>query len=364
MNATKLKNPEKRTLPPFEKCARWMKKNLFSTPVNSIITIIIFSVIIKMITPLIAWIFIDGIWEGNAQTCRIGNGACIVFIKEKFMFILFGFYPRAEIWRVISSLFIFLTMIWWSKEPKRWNKKLLYNWGVVTLVIFVLMRGGYFSLETVGIDKWGGLPLTLLLSFIGFVFSYPLGILLALGRSGRLPLIKFLSIGFIELIRGVPMISLLFMASVMFPLFLPEGVAIPKLLRAQIAIIMFMSAYLAEVIRGGLAAVGKGQYEAADSLGFSYPKKMAFIILPQALKIVIPPTVNTIIGMFKDTSLVVIIALFDLLMTTRTSLKDPKWLGFALEGYIFVSLIYFIFCFCMSRYAKRLEVEFDTKGHA
>jgi general L-amino acid transport system permease protein len=364
MNANKLKNPEKRILPPFEKSARWMKKNLFSSALNSVITIIIFCLIIKIITPLIGWVFIDGIWEGTAQTCREGSGACVIFIKEKFLFILFGFYPREELWRVITSLFIFLAALWWSKEPHRWNQKLLAHWAVILILIFVLMRGGYFSLVHVGIDQWGGLPLTLLLSFVGFVFSYPLGVLLALGRTGSLPLIRVLCVGFIELIRGVPMISLLFMASVMFPLFLPEGVNIPKILRAQLAIVLFMSAYLAEVFRGGLAAVDKGQYEAADSLGLSYIKKMTFVILPQALKIVIPPTVNTTIGMFKDTSLVVIIALFDLLMTTRTSLKDPKWLGFSLEGYIFVSFIYFVFCFCMSKYAKRLESEFNTKGHA
>jgi general L-amino acid transport system permease protein len=359
-----LKNPDKRRGAPLESLAKWLKKNLFSNTLNSMMTIVLMVLILKTLIPLFSWIFVDGIWEGTAQTCRAGHGACMVFIKEKFVFILFGFYPREELWRVILSCGLFLGLIYWSREPKRWRPRILLMWLVALILLWLLMSGGFFGLAPVSFDKWGGLPLTLLLSFVGFVFSYPLGIILALARRGNLVILRVTSVAFIELIRGVPMISLLFMASVMFPLLLPDGITLPKFLRAQIAIILFMSAYMAEVVRGGLAAVDSGQYEAADSLGLNYAQKMYLIILPQALKIVIPPTVNTMIGMFKDTSLVVIIALYDLLMTTRGSLKDPEWLGFSLEGYIFVACIYFIFCFMMSRYAKRLEHEFATTSHS
>lgn len=352
------KNPEKRALPPMEGVARWLKKNLFSTPFNSAMSLLIIGLLFQLLTPIVDWLFLKATWEGTAQTCRHGNGACLVFIKEKFVFILFGFYPREFLWRPILSILLFIAMAFYSRKPQRWTKRLVWRWLKLVALIAFLMKGGLFGFEEVPIDKWGGLPLTLMLAFLGLVFSYPIGIALALGRTGHLPMIKALCVGYIELIRGVPMISLLFMASVMFPLFLPDGLVLPKLMRAQLAIIMFMSAYMAEVVRGGLSAVEKGQYEAADSLGLNYWQKMRMIILPQALKIVIPPTVNTAIGMFKDTSLVVIIALSDLLMTTKTSLKDPKWLGFSVEAYLFVALIYFFFCFLMSKYSRQLEEEF------
>jgi len=353
------KNPEKRKKPVMEELALWLKKNLFSTPLNSMVSLLLIGIIFKILDPLFQWLVIDSIWEGTAQTCRQGNGACLVFIKEKFVFILFGFYPRELLWRPITAIVLFVGLSWWSKEPNRWSKRLAWRWVKFFILAGFLMKGGLFGFEGVPVDKWGGLPLTLLLASVGLIFSYPIGIILALGRTGNLPLIKSICVGYIELIRGVPMISLLFMASVMFPLLLPDGLILPKLLRAQIAIIMFMSAYMAEVVRGGLSSVEKGQYEAADALGLNYWQKQTKVILPQALKIVIPPTVNTAIGMFKDTSLVVIIALSDLLMTTKSALKDPKWLGFSVEAYIFVALIYFFFCFSMSRYSSRLEREFS-----
>ncbi|MCF8059740.1 MAG: amino acid ABC transporter permease [Bacteriovoracaceae bacterium] len=358
------KNPEKRSLPMMQGFAKWMKKNLFSTPINSAISLILLGLLVKLLGPFLNWLVFNATWEGTAQTCRHNDGACLVFIKEKFIFILYGFYPRELLWRPTLAIAFFIGLCFYSREISRWNKRLLSYWLILILIWAFLLKGGLFGLESVSLDKWGGLPLTLILAVIGIIFSYPLGILLALGRTGYLPLVRSFCLGYIELIRGVPMISLLFMASVMFPLFLPDGLVLPKLMRAQIAIIMFMSAYMAEVVRGGLAAVDKGQYEAADALGLSYWQKMLKVILPQALKIVIPPTVNTAIGMFKDTSLVLIIALSDLLMTTKTSLKDPKWLGFSVEAYVFVALIYFIFCFSMSRYSKRLEKEFSYGGRS
>ncbi len=344
---------------PLQNVAQWMKKNLFATPLNTAISLSVICLLLSALGPFIQWLFIDSTWEGSASDCREASGACWAFIREKYQFILFGFYPRDLLWRPILSIILFISFIWWSKEPKRWTRRLLWRWVKLILLIGLLMRGGILGIEYVSVDQWGGLPLTLLLSFFGLLFSYPFGILLALSRTGELPLIRFLSVTYIELIRGVPMISLLFMASVMFPLFMPDGVSFPKLLRAQLAIIMFMSAYMAEVVRGGLMAIDRGQYEAADALGLNYWQKQIKIILPQALKIVIPPTVNTSIGMFKDTSLVVIIALSDLLMTTKTALKDASWLGFSVEAYLFAGVIYFIFCFSMSRYSSRLEEEFS-----
>ena len=345
---------------PLESFAKWMKKNLFSTPVNSIITILIISLFFKVLGPIVDWFFINSVWEGDAATCRQADGACLAFIREKFLFILFGFFPREEIWRVLVALFIFIGSVLYSKEIHRWNKKLLAVWIPALLSIIWLLKGG-LGLSAVPTDKIGGLPMTLMLSFIGLVCSYPLGILLALGRKSDLPLIRIICVVYIELIRGVPMISLLFMASVMVPLFFPQGISFPQIFRAQMAIIFFVSAYIAEVVRGGLASIPKGQYEAADALGLSYWQKTRKIILPQALKVVIPPTVNTVIGMFKDTSLVVIIAIFDLLMTTKTSVRDTDWLGFSIESYVFVAAIYFIFCFSMGRYSRRLEREL-SKG--
>lgn len=342
-----------------EKLGSWLKKNLFSTPLNSFISIILITIIFKVSIPFIQWLLVDSVWTGTAADCREANGACLAFIREKATFILFGFYPREILWRPIVSVILFIGMIWYSKEPHRWNKRLLWRWLKLTLLIALLMKGGLFGFEAVEIEKWGGLPLTLMLSFIGILFSYPLGILLALGRRSNMPIIKGFCVLYIELIRGVPLISLLFMASVMLPFFLPDGLILPKLIRAQVAIIIFMAAYMSEVIRGGLASIPKGQYEAADGLGLTYWQKMVLIILPQALKVVIPPTVNTMIGMFKDTSLVLIIALFDLLMTTKSALKDANWLGFSVEAYLFVAVIYFIFCFSMGKYSRRLEVEFD-----
>ncbi len=358
-----IKNPEKRALAPMEGLSLWLKKNLFPDVKSSVLSLVILCLLVKALGGLMNWLVFDAIWEGTAQTCRQGEGACLVFIKEKFLFIIYGFFPRELLWRPTLAMILLIAMCFYSREPKRWNKKILYKWLLLVPLCGWLMYGG-LGLERVDIGQWGGLPLTLMLSFIGFVFSYPLGIILALGRTGSLPFARSLCVSYIELIRGVPMISLLFMASFMFPLFLPDGWNLPKLLRAQVAIIMFMSAYMAEIVRAGLSAVDKGQYEAADSLGLNYFQKMRMIILPQALKIVIPPTVNTAIGMFKDTSLVAIIALSDLLMTTKTSLKDATWLGFSVEAYLFVAFLYFIFCYTMSRYASRLEKEFSFGAHS
>ena len=241
-----------------------------------------------------------------------------------------------------------------------WRKELLLIWIGTLSAIGVLQWGGIFGMRYVAQDEWGGLPITLILSTFGLAFAFPIAVLVALGRRATsLPAVKLLCVIYVELIRGVPLISLLFMASVMFPLFMPVGLNPDKLLRAQVAIILFAAAYLAEVVRGGLQALPKGQYEAADALGLSYWKKMGLIILPQALRLVIPPLVNTFIGFFKDTSLVLIIGIFDLLTSGKVAVADPIWQAFSTEVYIMLGLIYFCFCFSMARYSQGLEREFS-----
>jgi general L-amino acid transport system permease protein len=289
--------------------------------------------------------------------CRDASGACWSIITSNFRFILFGFYPYDLQWRPLLAMMILFVLLFFSQNRKHWKKPLAYAWIAGLFIMGLLLRGGIFGLDPVESTQWGGLPLTLLLSVFGLTAAYPLGVVLALGRQSKMRAIKTLCIVYIELIRGVPLISLLFMSSIIFPLFLPEGLTINKILRAQVAIILFTAAYIAEVVRGGLQGMSKGQYEAAESLGLNYYLTMRLIILPQALKIVIPPTVSILISAFKDTSLVVIIALYDLLKTTQSVLSNPEWMGFSREAYVFVAILYFLGCFSMSNYSRKLEKE-------
>lgn len=339
--------------------AGWVKDNLFSSPLNTVLTLIIAALLWFSIIPFLKWILIGACW-GPGCDCRANQGACWSVITSNYKMILFGFYPQNILWRPITSIVILVVLLFISQNRKFWRPWLGYTWLAGLIVMGVLLRGGILGLESVEIGKWGGIILTLLLSVFGLTTAYPLGILLALGRQSRMPVIKTFCIFYIELIRGVPLISLLFMSSVVFPLFLPEGVTINAILRAQVAIILFTAAYIAEVVRGGLQGMNKGQFEAADSLGLNYYLTMRLIILPQALKIVIPPSVSILISAFKDTSLVVIIGLYDLLKTTQVTLNEPKWMGFSAEAYIFLAVVYFVCCFFMSNYSRRLEKELDT----
>jgi general L-amino acid transport system permease protein len=259
-------------------------------------------------------------------------------------------------------MMILFGLLFYSKDRDHWKKPLAYLWIGGFVSMGLLMAGGVLGLSPVKTSQWGGVPLTLLLAVFGLSAAYPLGVILALGRQSRMPVVKMLCMLYIELVRGVPLISLLFMSSVVFPLLLPHGVTIDKILRAQVAIILFTAAYIAEVVRGGLQGMPRGQYEAAESLGLNYYLTMRLVILPQALKTVIPPTVGILISAFKDTSLVAIIALFDLLRTTQSVLSDPEWMGFSREAYIFIALLYFAGCFSMSKYSKKLEKELKTRG--
>jgi general L-amino acid transport system permease protein len=340
----------------------WIRTNLFKGWFNSILTLITVYFLWLIIPPLIRWAFIDSLWFSTGAECKQIDGACWSIIPANIRFITFGFFPYDQQWRPLLGMALLIALLFYSRNRDHWKKPLAYTWILGLFLMGLLMKGGLFGLSSVESSQWGGLPLTLLLSIFGLTAAYPLGILLALGRRSKMATVKTLSIIYIELIRGVPLISLLFMSSVVFPLFLPEGVNINNIIRAQVAIILFTAAYIAEVVRGGLQALPRGQYEAAESMGLNYYLTMRLIVLPQALKIVIPPSVQQLISAFKDTSLVVIIALFDLLRTTQTVLNDPQWMGFSAEAYIFVALVYFLCCFFMSNYSRRLERELET-GH-
>ncbi|MBN1905793.1 MAG: amino acid ABC transporter permease [Deltaproteobacteria bacterium] len=340
----------------------WARANLFAGWVNSILTIVTLYLLWKIVPPFIKWAFFNSLWYSTGTECHKAGGACWSVISKNFRFMIFGFYPHDLQWRPLMAMIILVVLLFYSRNRNHWKKPLAYAWIAGLIIMGLLMKGGLFGLTTVESTQWGGLPLTLLLAIFGLTAAYPLGVLLALGRQSRLPAIKTICIIYIEMIRGVPLISLLFMSSVVFPLFLPEGVNVNAILRAQAAIILFTAAYIAEVVRGGLQGMSRGQYEAAESLGLNYYQTMRLVILPQALKIVIPPSVSILISAFKDTSLVVIIALFDLLKTTQSVLSDPKWMGFSAEAYIFIAMIYFFCCFFMSNYSRRLERELSTSN--
>uniref|UniRef100_UPI003F299F5F amino acid ABC transporter permease n=1 Tax=Rhizobium sp. F40D2 TaxID=3453141 RepID=UPI003F299F5F len=354
----------------------WIRRNLLATPKDVILTILALALIAWAVPHLVNWLFIQAVWFGPdrtfcATTVQGGiqpdgwSGACWAFISAKYDQFIFGRYPLSERWRpaIVGILFILLLvpMLIPSAPRKGLNAILLF--GALPIIAFWLLHGGY-GLEVVETPLWGGLMVTLVLSFVGIAVSLPCGILLALGRRSKMPVIRMLCVTFIEVIRGVPLITVLFMASVMLPLFLPTGWNVDKLLRALIGVSIFTSAYMAEVIRGGLQAIPKGQFEGADSLGLGYWQKTRLIIMPQAIKLVIPSIVNTFIGTFKDTSLVTIIGMFDLLGIVKLNFSDANWASAVtpITGLIFAGFIFWLFCFGMSRYSGFMERHLDT-GH-
>lgn len=340
----------------------WLRENLFSSPINTVLTLLSVYVLYSVLPPLIDWALLSSVWTGDSnQDCKGIAGACWAIVPNRFGQFIYGFYPEAERWRVNLTFVLFclnLIPILSDRVPGR-AFAAIFIVLIFPFIAYVLLYGA-FGLPVVPTDKWGGLALTLVLASVAILFSLPLGILLALGRRSEMPIIRTICIAFIELWRAVPLITVLFMASFMLPLFAPEGVNFNELMRALVGFTMFSSAYMAEVVRGGLQALPKGQTEAAQALGLNYWQGMRLIILPQALKIVIPGIVNTFIGLFKDTALVSIIGLFDLLLVAKASVTDPKWLGLEHEAYIFVAIIYFVFCFGMSRYSLWLERKLDT----
>ncbi len=342
----------------------WLRANLFSSWFNTLLTLFAAYLVWLMLPPLIQWAFIDADWSGTTRADCTSGGACWVFVQQRFGQFMYGFYPTELRWRV--DLTLWLAVI--GAAPlfiPQMPRKALYGLAfllIYPVLAFWLLHGGFMGLSTVSTSQWGGLMLTLVIAAVGIAGALPLGILLALGRRSEMPAIRVICVTFIEFWRGVPLITVLFMSSVMLPLFLPEGLSFDKLMRALIGVILFQSAYIAEVVRGGLQAIPKGQYEAAAAMGLGYWRMMGPVILPQALKLVIPGIVNTFIALFKDTSLVIIIGLFDLLNSIKQATTDPAWLGMATEGYVFAALIFWIFCFGMSRYSQHLERKLDT-GH-
>lgn len=347
--------------PMIARAIAWCRANLFNGVGNSLLTLVILYLLLRAGWALIEWGVIDAVWHApDGRTCRAfagADGACWAFVGRWYRFILFGRYLFAEQWRPLFATIIFIGLVLASCDPRLWRRalQLVLIWLLGLALCLILMRGGMFGLPFVSSDLWNGLPLTLLLAVIGLAGAFPLAILLALARRSNLPTIRALAVGYIELVRGVPLITVLFMASVMLPLFLPAGVDIPNLARALIGLMLFEAAYLAEIVRGGLQALPRGQEEAADALGLSYGQKMRLVILPQALTIAIPPLVNTFIATFKDTTLVTIVGLFDLLAAAGNAITDPQWRGFYVEAYTFVAAIYFVFCFFISRYSRSLE---------
>lgn len=346
----------------------WAQKNLFSTPTDTLFTVLGIVFLLWAVPPIYNFLFGHAVMPGGTvEDCRVeGAGACWAYIHARFNFFIYGFYPIAEYWRpnivfvLLAALIVPLLMP--SAPFKRVNALLFFV--VFPVVSFYLLSGGVFGLRYVPTEQWGGLMITLIISLVGIICSIPLGILLALGRQSKLPIIKTLCVMFIELWRAVPLISVLFMASIMLPLFMPAGTSVDKLLRALVGVTLFSSAYLAETVRGGLQALPRGQYEAGASLGLGYWKRTYFIILPQALKHVIPGIVNNFIALFKDTSLVSIVGIFDLLNTVQSASSDIDWASptQAVTGYVFAAFVFWIFCFAMSRYSLWMERRLDT-GH-
>lgn len=357
--------------------AAWLSRNLFSGLFDTILTLVSLTLIVWTGAHLVNWLLVNAVWFGTDRTfCATveqggiqpngWSGACWAFVGEKFSYFMVGAYPVDERWRpyLVFALFAAtLAPLLMPRVPHKAANALL-AFVIMPVISFFLLHGGVFGLMPVETSLWGGLLVTLIISYVGIVVSLPVGILLALGRRSQMAVIRTLCIAFIELIRGVPLITVLFLASYMLPLFLPPGTNIDKFLRAVIGVSMFASAYMAEVIRGGLQAIPKGQFEGADSLGLSYWQKMALIVMPQAIKLVIPGIVNTFIGMFKDTSLVSIISMYDLLGIVRASFADANWVSSVtpLTGLVFAGFVFWLFCFSMSRYSGFIERRLDT-GH-
>ena len=339
----------------------WMRVNLFSTPFNAALTVVILLALAWLVPKAGGWLFWDAVWGPKpAAACDAvrGEGACWAVVWNKIRFMLFGVYPFEEQWRAAAAAVILTALLVISALRVFWRKSLIVIWVAGIALSFWLMGGG-MGLTPIAAERWGGLSVTLILAIFGIGFAFPLGVLLALGRRSTLPVVRAVCVLYIEIVRGVPLITVLFMASIMFALFMPEGLRVEQLLRAQVAIILFIAAYLAEAVRGGLQAVPRGQYEAAEALGLSYWRTMGLIVLPQALKISIPPIVNIFISVFKDTSLVVIIGIYDFAYAVKKSVEtDISWKKYFIEAFLFSIVVYWIYCYAMSRYSQWLEREF------
>jgi general L-amino acid transport system permease protein len=343
----------------------WLRRNLFAGPGSTVATVVIVAVLFYVIPDIVQWALVNAVWKPDNETCRnaAGAGACWGVIAEKYRLIIFGRYPFDQQWRPLVATLLMIALLIASCTRPLWSKWLVVAWVVLLAAFFALMKGGVLGLVPVETSRWGGLPLTMLLSVLGIACAFPLAVVVALGRRSHLPAIRTLCIVYVELIRGVPLISVLFMASFMFPLFMPAGTQVDVLLRVFVGITVFAAAYLAEVVRGGLQAIPKGQVEAAESLGLSYWQTQRKIVLPQALKLVVPSIMNSFISTFKDTSLVTIVSLYDLTGSLALALGgDADWRQFYLEGYFFIAAIYWTGCFAMSRYSLWIERQLNKSN--
>lgn len=339
----------------------WLRQNLFSTPGSAALTLAALAFVAWTVPDLVRYLFVDAVWSGDGATCRANpDGACWAFVAQKFQYFRYGAYPEDQHWRIDVTEAVGAVLIVWllrTSLPRR-NLAAVLFFLVYPVLAFILLRGvPALGLPVVDTNYWGGIFITLLLSLVGIVVSLPAGVLLALGRRSRLPIVKSVSVLFIEIVRGVPFITVLFMANVMLPLFVPEAWTPDRLLRPVIGTALFASAYMAEVVRGGLQAMPRGQAEGAMALGIGYWQSMRLIILPQALTTVIPGIVSTFIGLFKDTTLVAIVGLFDFLRAVDSARLDPNWAGPTIPttSYIFAAAVYWVFCFGMSRYSQSTE---------
>lgn len=316
---------------------------------------------------LVEWGILDAVFRADSQACYQARGACWGFVTEKWRLIVFGRFPYEEQWRPAAATLLIVGMLVVTAMPRFWSRKgsrvLLWGWIAAFAGFFALMAGGFAGMSAVDSDSWGGLPLTVILTLLGMGASIPIGVVLALGRRSTLPVVRLISTGYIELVRGVPLITVLFVASFIFPLLLPSGVRIDPFWRVTGGIILFQAAYMAETLRGGLQTVPKGQFLAADSLGLSAFQKYMCVILPQAMVAVIPSFVNNLLSTFMDTSLVTVVSMFDITGSLQLALGDAQWRDFFREGYIFVAAIYFLSSLLMSRYSQWLEKRLQTGGH-
>ena len=328
---------------------------MFNTPLNSALSLAFLAGLVWMVPGLVRWTVIDAAFlPAVPETCQGATGACWSFVIAKSGQILFGIYPPDERWRPGLACVLILALLGWSVRPMSWNTRLVFSW-LATLSLVIWLMGGGLGLALVPTSSWGGLPVTLILTVVAIGVAFPLAIMLALGRRSHMPVVSVMCVIFIETVRGLPLLSILFVASIMLPLFVPEALLPDKFVRALIALTLFASAYLAEVIRGGLQAMPRGQYEAAKALGLGYWRAQQLVILPQAIRVVIPALANTIIVMIKNTSLVLVVGLFDLISSGKAALADPTWPSPSTETYLFIAAIYFALSFAFARFADFLE---------
>ncbi len=336
------------------------RRSCLYSPAASVVSVALGALIVLIVWTVLRWAVWDAVWTADIEACRRASGACWGFVAEKWRLIIFGRFPYELQWRPAVATFAIVAMLCVSGVPSLWTRRgvrlLLWGWVAAFAVFFLLMTGGVFGLERIGTDMWGGLPLTVILTLIGMTASSPIGILLAIGRRSRLPIVSALSTGYIELVRGVPLITVLFVATFVFPLLMPEWMKIDAFWRVAIGVTLFQAAYMAETVRGGLQTIPKGQFAAARSLGLTERQVYASVILPQALVAIIPAFVNSLLSCFMDTSLVMVVSMYDLTGGLKLALGDALWRPYFIEGYAFIVLVYFVSSFIVSRYSQWLEV--------